>query len=167
MQVLIFAIFPTSDPQTNKLRQIKTTSNIFSQHHQTRKPRSLLQKSSLERYLKLLTRIGLTSLKICKFFDYSEMKFLSSKKPPFEKTTSSNDKSKDFFTEKLSRLEIYLKYFTRITSKQVWKLNGVSTFHTRFQACMESAMRLHCPSNSLSFIDIAHFFTIDVISLHC
>ena len=32
-----------------------------------------------------------------------------------------------------------------------------TTFHTRFQAYMESSMRLHCPSNLLSFMDITHF----------
>ena len=29
----------------------------------------------------------LTRFKICKFFDYSKMSFLWTKKPPFEKTT--------------------------------------------------------------------------------
>ena len=43
---------------------------------------------------------ALTPFKICKFFDYKKMSFLWSKKPPFEKTTSSNDKTKVSFTEK-------------------------------------------------------------------
>ena len=30
---------------------------------------------------------GLTRFKICKFFDYSKMSFLWTKKPPFDKTT--------------------------------------------------------------------------------
>ena len=34
---------------------------------------------------------GLTSLEKCKFFDDNKMTFLSSKTPPFEKTTSSNE----------------------------------------------------------------------------
>ena len=55
------------------------------QHDQTTKPRSLVQKSTLKRYLELLTRV--MGLKICKFFDYSKMSFLWAKKPPFEKTT--------------------------------------------------------------------------------
>ena len=55
---------------------------------------------------------GLTPLEICKFFDYSKMTFLSSKKPPFEKTTSSDDKTNVYFTE--SWLERYLEYLTRI-----------------------------------------------------
>ena len=42
---------------------------------------------------------GLTPFKICKFFDHSKMSFLWSKKPPFEKTTSSNDKTKVNFKE--------------------------------------------------------------------
>ena len=46
---------------------------------------------------------GLTRLKICKFFDYSKMSFLWTKKPPFDKTTWSNDKSKVFWTEKWVR----------------------------------------------------------------
>ena len=37
---------------------------------------------------------GLTPCKIFKLFDYSKMPFLWSKKPPFEKTTSLNDKTK-------------------------------------------------------------------------
>ena len=43
---------------------------------------------------------GLTRLKICKFFDYSKMSFLWTKKPPFDKTTWSNDKTKEPCTEK-------------------------------------------------------------------
>ena len=35
----------------------------------------------------------LTPLKKCKFFDYSEMSLLSSKKTHFEKTTSSDNKA--------------------------------------------------------------------------
>ena len=45
----------------------------------------------------------LTTFKICKFFDYSKMSFLWFKKPPFEKTTSSNDKTNVSFTEKQAR----------------------------------------------------------------
>ena len=44
---------------------------------------------------------------------------------------------------------------TRITSKQVWKLRRMNLSYTFLS--MESAMRLHCPSNSLSFMDITHF----------
>ena len=54
-----------------------------------------------------------------------------------------------------SRLERYLEFWTRITSNMYGNF-GVWTFHTRFQAYMESAMRLHCPSNLLSFMDITH-----------
>ena len=45
----------------------------------------------------------LTPLEKCKFFDYSKMTFLSSKKPLFEKTTSSNDKTKVSYTKKYAR----------------------------------------------------------------
>ena len=50
--------------------------------------------------------------KYAHFFDYSKTTFLSCKKPPFEKTTSSDDKTKVSFTE--SWLERYLEYLTRI-----------------------------------------------------
>ena len=44
---------------------------------------------------------GLTPLKkIWKIFDYRKMTFLSSKKHPFEKIASPNDKTKVFSTEK-------------------------------------------------------------------
>ena len=46
---------------------------------------------------------GLTRFKIWKFFDYSKMSFLWTKKPPFDKTTWSNDKTKVSLTEKCSR----------------------------------------------------------------
>ena len=55
----------------------------------------------------------LTSLEKCKFFDFSKMTFMSSKKPPFGKTTSSDDKKEISNTEKQagkSRLE----FLTRI-----------------------------------------------------
>ena len=42
----------------------------------------------------------LTSLEKCKFFDYNKMTFTSSKKPPFGKTTSSDDKKEISNTEK-------------------------------------------------------------------
>ena len=43
---------------------------------------------------------GLTRFKICKFHDCSKMSFLWTKKTPFDKTTSSNDKTKDSCTQK-------------------------------------------------------------------
>ena len=46
---------------------------------------------------------GLTRFKICKFFDYSKMSFLWTKRPPFDKTTWSNDKTKVSCTEKQAR----------------------------------------------------------------
>ena len=45
----------------------------------------------------------LTRFRICKFLDYSKMSFLWTKKPPFGKTTSTNDKTKVCFTEKWPR----------------------------------------------------------------
>ena len=46
---------------------------------------------------------GLTRFKICKFLDYSKLSFIWSKKPPFDKTTWSNDKTKISCTEKKAR----------------------------------------------------------------
>ena len=43
---------------------------------------------------------GLTRFKICQYFDYSKMSFLWTRKPPFDKTTWSNDKTKVSCTEK-------------------------------------------------------------------
>ena len=43
---------------------------------------------------------GLTRFKICKFLDDSKMSFLWTKKPPFDKTTLSNDKTKVSCTQK-------------------------------------------------------------------
>ena len=43
---------------------------------------------------------GLTRFKICQYFDYSKMWFLWTKKPPVEKTTSTNDKTNVSCTEK-------------------------------------------------------------------
>ena len=55
-------------------------------------PRLLLKNSTLAEISGMLDRsYGLTSWEKCKFFDYHKMTFLSSKNPPFEKTTSSND----------------------------------------------------------------------------
>ena len=45
----------------------------------------------------------LTPLKKCKFFGYSEVSLLSSKKTHFEKTTSSDNKAQVSFTEKKAR----------------------------------------------------------------
>ena len=41
-----------------------------------------------------------TPFKISIFFDYRKMLFLWSYKPPFDRTTLSNDKTKVSFTEK-------------------------------------------------------------------
>ena len=43
---------------------------------------------------------GLTLSQICKVFDHRKMSFLWSKKPPFKKTTLSNDKTEVTFREK-------------------------------------------------------------------
>ena len=77
---------------------------LKKQRNKTTKPKSPVQKSNLERYLELLTRImWLTRFKRCKFFDYSKMSFLWAKKPPFDKTTWSNDKTNVSCTEKYAR----------------------------------------------------------------
>ena len=46
---------------------------------------------------------GLTRFKICKYFNYSKMSILWTKRPPFHKKTWSNDKNKVFWTEKWAR----------------------------------------------------------------
>ena len=56
----------------------------------------------------------LTRFKICKFLDYSKMSFIWTKKPPFDKTTWSNDKTKASCTDQISGLKRYLKLLTRI-----------------------------------------------------
>ena len=77
---------------------------LKKQHNKTTKPKSPVQKSNLERYLELLTRImWLTRFKRCKFFDYSKMSFLWTKKPPFDKTTWLKDKTKVSWIEKWAR----------------------------------------------------------------
>ena len=59
------------------------------------------QKSTLERIFETSDENhGLTRFKICKFFDYTKMSFLWTKKSPFDKTTWSNDKTKVSWTEK-------------------------------------------------------------------
>ena len=70
------------------------------QHHQTTKPRSLLQKKNAQKKFGIFDQNHLlTSWKKCKFFDYSKMTFMSSKKPPFGKTTASDDKKEISNTE--------------------------------------------------------------------
>ena len=56
--------------------------------------------------------LGLTLFKICRFFDYRKMSFLWFWKPPFEKTTSWNDKTK-----------------VSLTEKKTWKIFGTSDQH--------------------------------------
>ena len=55
----------------------------------------------------------LTSLEKCKFFDYSKMTFMSSKRPPFGKTTSSDDKKEISNTETQAG-KSNLEFLTRI-----------------------------------------------------
>ena len=62
------------------------------------------QKSKLKRIFETSDENhGLTRFKICKFFDYSKMSFLWTKKPPFDKTSWSYDKTKASWTEKWAR----------------------------------------------------------------
>ena len=64
-------------------------------------PRSLLQKKEARKKLRIFNQNHwLTPLEKCKFFDYSKMTFMWSKKPPFGKTTSSDDKKEVSNTEK-------------------------------------------------------------------
>ena len=70
---------------------------------------------------------GLTRFKICKFFDYSKMSFLWTKKPPCDKTTWSNDKTKVFCTDQISVLERDLKLLSRNKGLPVLKYANFST----------------------------------------
>ena len=78
------------------------------------KPRSLLQKKEAWKKFGIFNQNHwLTPLEKCKFFDYSKMTFMWSKKPPFGKTTSSDDKKEVSLVPK-SRLERHWEFFTRI-----------------------------------------------------
>ena len=87
---------------------------LRKRHHLTPKPRSLLQKSRLERCLEFFNRIiiKLTPLELCKFFNNTKMTFLSSKKPPFKVS----------FTEKKARkiFRIFDKNHG-LTPLKIWK----------------------------------------------
>ena len=77
---------------------------LTKQDDQKTKPKS----SCTEKYVRKIfgnfdQSHGLTRFKICKFFDYSKMPFLWTKKPPFDKTTWSNVKTKVSWTEKRAR----------------------------------------------------------------
>ena len=62
---------------------------------------SLLRKRRLKKIFRNFDQNhGLTTLKICKFFNFSYLVFLSFKKAPFEKKISANDKTNASFTEK-------------------------------------------------------------------
>ena len=78
------------------------------QHDQTTIPISLVQKSMARKIFGTSDENrGLTCFKICKFFDYIRMSFLWAKKPPFEKTTRSNDKTKDLLNTKVGSKDIW------------------------------------------------------------
>ena len=63
-------------------------------------PRSHLQKKEARKKFGIFNQNHwLTPLEKCKFFDYSKMTFMWSKKPPFGKTTSSDDKKEVSNTE--------------------------------------------------------------------
>ena len=79
-----------SFPSSKKPPFEKRTSIIKRQNQ------GLLQKSRLERYLELLTRIN-----------YSKMPFSSSKKTPFEKTTSMKRQSQGCFYRKVVLKDIW------------------------------------------------------------
>ena len=79
---------------SNKTHFEKTTSS-------DEKPRSVLQKKEAWKKFGISNQNNwLTPLEKCKFFDYSKMTFMGSKKPPFGKTTSSDDKKEVSNTEK-------------------------------------------------------------------
>ena len=61
---------------------------------------SCTEKWAWKIFLTFVENRGLTRFKICKFIDYSKISTLWTKKPPFNKTTWSNDKTKVSCTEK-------------------------------------------------------------------
>ena len=71
---------------------------------------SIIPKSRLERHWEFFYQNhGLTPWEKCKFFDYSKMTFMWSKKPPFGKTTSSDDEKEVSIIPK-SRLERHWEF---------------------------------------------------------
>ena len=73
-------------------------NNIMKRQHQD----LLYKKNARGKFGIFKQNHGLTHLKkIWKIFDCSKMTFLSSKKHPFEKITSPNDKTKVFFYRKV------------------------------------------------------------------
>ena len=97
-----------------KSRFYELKSLLFTkQHNDETKPRSLEQKSRLERYLEVMTIItGYPLFKICKFINNGKISFVGAKKPPFEKKSSPNNKTISLLQK--SRLERYLELLTRI-----------------------------------------------------
>ena len=79
---------------SKKPRCIKTTSSNDNTNA------SFTEKQARKIFRTSDQNHGLTSFKIFKFFHYRKISFLSSKKAPFEKTTSSNDKTNVSFSEK-------------------------------------------------------------------
>ena len=75
------------------------------------KPRSVLQKKEAWKKFGIFKQNHwLTPLEKCIFFDYSKMTFMWSKKPPFGKRTSSDDKKEVSLIPK-SRLERHWEFF--------------------------------------------------------
>ena len=104
---------------------------LRKEHHQ-RQNQGLLQKSRLQRYLELLTRIN-----------YSKMPFSSSKKKLLLRKQHHETTKPRLLLQK-SSLERYLEFVNRITSKQVWKLRRLNLSYTSWSMhgkCYE--VRLH------------------------
>ena len=86
---------------------------MTKKHNQTTKPRSLVKKSRLERYLELMTIImGQKLFKYPNFLNYRKISFFGAKKPPFKKKSSPNDKTISLLQK--GRLERYLELMSRI-----------------------------------------------------
>ena len=89
----------------------KTSTHFEKITSSDEKPRSLLQKKEAWKKFGIFNQNHwLTLLEKCKFFDYSKMTFMWSKKPPFGKTTSSDDKKEVSLIPK-SRLERHWEFF--------------------------------------------------------
>ena len=105
---------------------------LTKQYDQTTLPKSLLQKSRLERYLELLTRImGKPVLKYTIFSTIVHCRFYGIKSLLL--TKQHDQKTKRFSLVQKSRLERYLELLTRIMGKPVLKYTIFSTIvHCRF-----------------------------------
>ena len=85
---------------------------------------SCRENYALEIYGIFYQNHGLTPFEICPIFNYSKMTFLSSKRPPIEKTTSWKDNTKVSCTENKARgiFRIFKQNHGLTPLKKIWKI---------------------------------------------